>query len=224
MTGPSILIVEDDAGIADALCGALAREGYRPTWCPDGRGAQGAFRDTHPDLVLLDVGLPDSDGFTLCRWMREQRADVPIVLVTARDAEIDTIVGLDSGADDYVTKPFSMAILLARVRAHLRLQAMPEEAARIEVGPLVIDTGARSATVAGAPLELRRREFELLAVLARDVGRVVTRERLLAEVWDVHWDTSSRSIDMHVLSVRRKLGDALVLTTVRGVGYRLEQP
>jgi DNA-binding response OmpR family regulator len=170
------------------------------------------------------VGLPDSDGFTLCRWMRGQRADVPIVLVTARDAEIDTIVGLDSGADDYVTKPFSMAILLARVRAHLRQQTPSGDAGIIEVGPLLIDTGARTASVAGAPLELRRREFELLAVLAREVGRVVTRERLLAEIWDVHWDTSSRSIDMHVLSVRRKLGAALVLTTVRGVGYRLEQP
>jgi DNA-binding response OmpR family regulator len=224
VTGSSILIVEDDSGIADALCGALEREGYRPTWCPDGRGAQQAFRETHPDLVLLDVGLPDNDGFTLCRWMRERRADLPIVIVTARDAEIDAVVGLDAGADDYVTKPFSMAVLLARVRSQLRSQVPPEAGSTVEVGPLVIDPGARVAALHGVPLVLRRREFEVLSLLAREAGRVVTRERLLADVWDVHWGTTSRSLDMHVLALRRKIDEALTLTTVRGVGYRLEQP
>jgi DNA-binding response OmpR family regulator len=176
-----------------------------------------------PDLVLLDAGLPDVDGFTLCRWLREQHRDLPIVLVTARDAEIDIVVGLDAGASDYVTKPFSMNVLLARVRAHLRATAVsPDEA--VEVGALRVDPAAYVATVDGEPVDLRRREFELLALLCREAGRVVTRERLLAEVWDLHWETSTKTLDMHVMALRRKLGDAIEIATVRGVGYRLVAP
>jgi DNA-binding response OmpR family regulator len=146
------------------------------------------------------------------------------VLVTARDSEIDIVVGLDAGASDYVTKPFSMSVLLARVRAHLRNAEASDPNAPIEIGTLRIDPSAYTASVDGEPVVLRRREFELLLFLCREVGRVVTRERLLSEVWDRHWDSSTKTLDMHVHALRRKLGDAIDVVTVRGVGYRLVAP
>ena len=173
-----------------------------------------------PDLVLLDAGLPDVDGFTFCRWLREQDSDLPIVIVTARDSEIDIVVGLDAGANDYVTKPFSMNVLLARIRAHLRTSNVHADAP-IELRALRVDPAAYLATVDGEPVELRRREFELLVLLCREAGRVVGRERLLSEVWDLHWGTSTKTLDMHVMALRRKLGHAIEISTVRGVGYRL---
>ena len=218
-----ILVVEDDASIGQTVSTSLQSHGYLVQWCTDGASATAAVEATVPDLVLLDAGLPDIDGFTLCRWLREQHRDLPILLVTARDAEIDIVVGLDAGANDYVTKPFSMNVLLARVRAHLRATAVsPDEA--IEVGALRVEPAAYVATVDGEPVDLRRREFELLALLCREVGRVVTRERLLSEVWDLHWETSTKTLDMHVMALRRKLGDAIEIATVRGVGYRLVAP
>ena len=218
-----ILVVEDDESIGQTVSTSLQSHGYLVQWCMDGASATTAVEATVPDLVLLDAGLPDIDGFTLCRWLREQHRDLPILLVTARDAEIDIVVGLDAGASDYVTKPFSMNVLLARVRAHLRATAAsPDEA--VELGTLRVDPAAYVATVDGAPVDLRRREFELLALLCREVGRVVTRERLLAEVWDLHWETSTKTLDMHVMALRRKLGDAIAIATVRGVGYRLVAP
>ena len=218
-----ILVVEDDESIGQTVSTSLQSHGYLVQWCMDGASATTAVEATVPDLVLLDAGLPDIDGFTLCRWLREQHRDLPILLVTARDAEIDIVVGLDAGASDYVTKPFSMNVLLARVRAHLRATAAsPDEA--VELGTLRVDPAAYVATVDGAPVDLRRREFELLALLCREVGRVVTRERLLAEVWDLHWETSTKTLDMHVMALRRKLGDAIEIATVRGVGYRLVAP
>ena len=218
-----ILVVEDDESIGQTVSTSLQSHGYLVQWCVDGASATAAVEAAVPDLVLLDAGLPDIDGFTLCRWLREQHRDLPILLVTARDAEIDIVVGLDAGANDYVTKPFSMNVLLARVRAHLRATAVsPDEA--IEVGALRVDPAAYVATVDGAPVDLRRREFELLALLCREVGRVVTRERLLSEVWDLHWETSTKTLDMHVMALRRKLGDAIEIATVRGVGYRLVAP
>lgn len=218
-----ILVVEDDESIGQTVTTSLLSHGYLVQWCTDGASATATVEQTVPDLVLLDAGLPDIDGFTLCRWLREQHRDLPILLVTARDAEIDIVVGLDAGASDYVTKPFSMNVLLARVRAHLRATAAsPDEA--VELGTLRVDPAAYVATVDGAPVDLRRREFELLALLCREVGRVVTRERLLAEVWDLHWETSTKTLDMHVMALRRKLGDAIEIATVRGVGYRLVAP
>ncbi len=218
-----ILVVEDDESIGRIVAESLEAHGYRVEWCTGGASAMSAIGRSIPDLVLLDAGLPDIDGFTLCRQLREQHPDLPIVLVTARDAEIDVVVGLDAGASDYVTKPFSMNVLLARVRAHLRATAVgPDEA--LELGTLRVDPAAYVATVDGAPVDLRRREFELLALLCREAGRVVTRERLLAEVWDLHWETSTKTLDMHVMALRRKLGDAIEIATVRGVGYRLVAP
>lgn len=221
---PRILVVEDDESIGRVVSESLTSHGYLVEWCLDGAAASAAFEKAVPDLVLLDAGLPDIDGFTLCRWMREQHRDLPIVLVTARDAEIDIVVGLDAGADDYITKPFSMNVLLARVRAQLRGASSIDPDAPLELGALRVDPAAYIATVAGDAVHLRRREFELLVLLAREAGRVVTRERLLSEVWDLHWDSSTKTLDMHVMALRRKLGDAIELTTVRGVGYRLVTP
>jgi DNA-binding response OmpR family regulator len=219
-----VVLVEDDSSIGAATRDALVGHGYRVQWCRDGAAASRAIEAEAPDLVLLDAGLPDIDGFTLCRWIREQNRDLPIVLVTARDSEIDIVVGLDAGANDYVTKPFSMNVLLARVRAHLRSTETLDPSAAVEVGPLRIDPGSYTANINGEVLELRRREFELLLRLCRDAGRVLTRERLLAEVWDLHWDSSTKTLDMHVLALRRKLGDSIEIATVRGVGYRLVVP
>ena len=218
-----ILVVEDDESIGQTVTTTLQSHGYLVQWCTDGASATADVEATVPDLVLLDAGLPDIDGFTLCRWLREQHRDLPIVLVTARDAEIDIVVGLDAGASDYVTKPFSMNVLLARVRAHLRASAVsPDET--FQLGTLMVDPAAYIATINGEPVDLRRREFELLVLLCREAGRVVTRERLLAEVWDLHWQTSTKTLDMHVMALRRKLGDAVDIATVRGVGYRLVAP
>ena len=219
-----ILVVEDDESIGQTVSDSLASHGYFVEWCLDGASATAAVEKAAPDLVLLDAGLPDIDGFTWCRWLREQHRDLPIVLVTARDAEIDIVVGLDAGASDYVTKPFSMSVLLARVRAHLRGAGSSDPNSVIVLGALRLDPAAYVVTVGGEPVDLRRREFELLALLCREAGRVVTRERLLAEVWDLHWETSTKTLDMHVMALRRKLGDAIEIATVRGVGYRLVAP
>lgn len=219
-----VVVVEDDESIGRAVRESLESHGYLVQWCQDGASATAAIEHAVPDLVLLDAGLPDIDGFTLCRWLRAQHRDLPIVLVTARDAEIDIIVGLDAGASDYVTKPFSMNVLLARVRAHLRTVGSADEDTPLEFGSLRVDPAAYVVTVDGEPVELRRREFELLVVLCRQAGRVVTRERLLADVWDLHWESSTKTLDMHVMTLRRKLGAAVEIATVRGVGYRLVTP
>jgi DNA-binding response OmpR family regulator len=215
------VIVEDDHSIGRTLQESLRGHGYAVEWCTDVAGATSLLESSTPDLVLLDATLPDGDGFTLCRWLRAQHPDLPIVLVTARDDEIDIVVGLDAGASDYVTKPFSLNVLLARVRAHLRHLDRTDPAAPLQCGSVRVDPGAYEVTVDGEPVDLRRREFELLVFLAREAGRVVTRERLLSEVWDVHWDTSTKTLDMHVGALRRKLGPAIEIATVRGVGYRL---
>ena len=219
-----ILLVEDDESIGTAVADSLQSNGYHVEWCREGGTANSAIALVVPDLVLLDAGLPDMDGFELCRSVREKHRELPIVLVTARDAEIDIVVGLDAGANDYITKPFSMNILLARVRAHLRNTESVDPDMPLEVGTLRVDPAAFVATVDGEPVELRRREFELLVLLLREAGRVVTRERLLAEIWDLHWESSTKTLDMHVMTLRRKLGDAIEIATVRRVGYRLVTP
>ena len=219
-----VLVVEDDEPIGRAVVDALTAHGYVVELCADGASATAALANAAADLVLLDAGLPDVDGFTLCRQIRESYPDLPIVLVTARDSEIDVVVGLDAGANDYVTKPFSMNILLARVRAHLRVAEPQDPDAAIELGSLRVEPASYVTTVDGMPVELRPREFQLLVVLSRAAGRVVTRERLLADVWDLHWESSTKTLDMHVLALRRKLGDAIEIATVRGVGYRLVAP
>ncbi len=215
------MLVEDDESVGASIVDSLSTYGYMVEWCRTGEEATAMLNSTTPDLVLLDAGLPDIDGFALCRWLRDRDNELAIVLVTARDAEIDIVVGLDAGASDYITKPFSMNVLLARVRAHLRPLDHVDPMQRLMLGRLVVDPSAYTVEVDGASVPLRPREFELLLLLAREADKVVSRERLLAEVWDLHWESSTKTLDMHVLGLRRKLGDAIEITAVRGVGFRL---
>lgn len=224
-------MVEDDQAIGRALVGALTAQGFQVDWSMTGAEAAPLARSTGADLVLLDLGLPDLDGVEVCRRLRAQDAALPIVILTARHSEIDVVLGLDAGADDYVTKPFRLAELLARIRAHLRRPAAPVAAARLEVGDVTVDCDSRRVWVAGDEVELRAREFELLVFLVQHAGTAVTRERIMSEVWDEHWFGSTKTLDMHISSLRRKLGEPVGeasepsrVTTLRGVGYRFELP
>lgn len=223
----SILVVEDDATIGAAIERLLRANGFSAVWCTTGADGIAQVGRRVPDLVLLDVGLPDVDGFSVCRTLRSNHPTLPIVMLTARDADIDIVVGLDAGATDYVTKPFSSTVLMARLRAHLRAAFAADPLAPLSFGRLRIDPGAHRVFLNDSEVNLRPKEFELLLLLAREAGRVVTRERLLSEVWDLHWDSSTKTLDMHVHAVRRKLDDDADapgwITTVRGVGYRFEE-
>jgi DNA-binding response OmpR family regulator len=221
-----ILVVEDDEAIGRGLAEALAGQGYKVGWASTGAGALQDAAEAAPDLVLLDLGLPDLDGVEVCRRLRTGWPATTIVMLTARGNEIDVVVGLDAGADDYVTKPFRLAELLARVRAHLRRAGPSGASERLAIGRLELDTGAHRIWVDGREVELRPREFDLLALLMTEAGRVVARERIMAEVWDEHWFGSTKTLDMHISALRRKLveagDDPNRLSTIRGVGYRLE--
>jgi DNA-binding response OmpR family regulator len=221
-----ILFVEDEPSISEPFAKALVREGFEPVTARTAREAIALAERIEPDLVLLDLALPDGDGRDVCRELR-RRSDVPIVMLTARGTETDRVVGLELGADDYVVKPFSGPEVIARIRAVLRRTG--REAAReqvIVVDGLEVDVEARRVRLDGHELELARKEFDLLAELARNAGRVVTREDLMARVWDENWFGSTRTLDVHVGLLRRKLGDDPVsprfIQTVRGVGFRLE--
>ena len=220
------MIVEDDEGIGANLERAFTSDSTTVSWARTATAARSMARERRPDLVLLDLGLPDGDGVDVCRALLVEQPALPIIILTARDTEIDVVVGLDSGAVDYVTKPFRLAELSARVRTHLRRIAPGPE--KIVVGELVVDRGARRAVVAGAAVELRAKEFDLLARLADAAGNVLRREDLMAEIWDEHWFGSTKTLDVTVSSLRRKLDDAqraaVTITTLRGVGYRLERP
>lgn len=220
-----VLLAEDDSAISDPLARALRREGYEVTVCDDGLDAVDQAQST-PDLVVLDIGLPSLDGLEVCRRLRADGRTAPILMLTARADEVDTVVGLDAGADDYVTKPFRLAELLARVRALLRRGAPAPAAA--DTGGLRIDTQARRVFVDGNELQLTAKEFDLLRVLVREQGKVVGREQLMREVWETQWFGSTKTLDMHVSVLRRKLGDDAssprFITTVRGVGFRFERP
>jgi DNA-binding response OmpR family regulator len=222
---PRLLVVEDDAAIAAPLVRALRREGYEVDLVDRGGVAVEHAEATPYDLVLLDLGLPDADGVDVCRRLRVIQPQLPIVMVTARQEELDAVVGLDAGADDYVTKPFRLAELLARVRA--RLRAAPEVDVVVTAQDVRVDTGARRAWRGEAELDLTNKEFELLALLVREAGHVLTRERIMEEVWDEHWFGSTKTLDVHVSWLRRKLGDdptnSRYITTVRGVGLRFER-
>ncbi len=215
-----ILIVEDEDTIAVPLAEGLRREGFEVERVATGGEALEA---AEADLVLLDLRLPDVDGLTVCRELRA-RSDVPIIVVTAKGEEVDRVVGLEVGADDYVVKPFGLRELVARIRAvsrRARPRADGDGEGELAVGELVVDLRAHRATLAGEELPLTAKEFALLAVLARDPGAVVSRERILAEVWNTTWYGSAKTIDVHVASLRRKLGDPGWIETVRGVGLRL---
>ena len=220
-----VLLVEDDPGISIPLARALRREGYTVDVRSDGESALEAAR-TRPDLIVLDLGLPDLDGLEVCRRIREHGRTQPVLILTARAEELDAVVGLDAGADDYVTKPFRLAELLARVRALLRRNAADgSDAADAEVR---IDADARRAYFHDEEMQLTAKEFDLLRVLVRERGRVVTREQLMREIWDTEWFGSTTTLDMHIPVLRKKLGDDVAqprfISTVRGMGFRFERP
>jgi len=223
---PHILVVEDDEPIGRSLEEALAAQGYRVTWVTTSAAAEVAADQQHPDLALVDLGLPDADGVDLCRRIRAGQPATTIVILTARSDEIDVVLGLDAGADDYVTKPFRLTELLARVRAQLRRPHGDPSHDRLVVGHLTLDRDARRIWLGDRELELRAKEFDLLALLMAEAGRAVTRGRIMSEVWDEHWFGPTKTLDMHISALRRKLGgqdDAFAtITTLRGVGYRLE--
>jgi DNA-binding response OmpR family regulator len=214
-----VLLVEDDHDISEPLARALTREGYDVLAAADGRLALESVIDAPPDLIILDIGLPGMDGLDVCRHVREIRPQVPILMLTARDGELETVAGLDAGADDYVTKPFRLSVLLARVRAMLRRSAPPELAA----ADVRVDGSSRRAWRGDRELELSPKEFDLLALLVREAGSVVAREQIMDAVWDVNWFGSTKTLDMHMSWLRRKLGEPPLIATVRRVGFRFER-
>lgn len=223
-----ILVVEDDAVIGRGLQMALENDGHFVDWVVSGSQALARGEAGSHDLVLLDLGLPDLDGIEVCRRLRAAQPGATIVMLSARREEIDIVVGLDAGADDYLTKPFRLAELLARVRAHVRRSIPTTRTHRIQVGDLDVDLASRRIRLAGAELELRPKEFDLIALLATEAGQVVTRERIMSEVWDEHWFGSTKTLDTHISALRRRFGEhgeqASRITTLRGIGYRLEVP
>lgn len=222
--GARILIVEDDEAIASGLVRVLDSQGYEVArLARGGRAVEAAGADT--ELVVLDLGLPDLDGIEVCRRMRAARADVAILILSARDQELDVVAGLDAGTDDYLVKPFRLSELLARVRAQLRRRAADEPSPStepLEAGGVTVDVSARRTFVDGQELALRPREFELLVLLISEAGRAVTRERLMQDVWNTDWLGSTKTLDTHVMSLRQKLSRPEAITTLRGVGYRFE--
>ncbi len=218
----TVVVLEDDPSIATLVDLYLRRAGYRVLLAADGEVGLDLIAGEHPRLVILDLGLAGPiDGLEVCRRLR-QHSQVPIVMVTARTDEVDRIVGLELGADDYVSKPFSPRELVARVRAVLRrAEAVPPPPTVLEAGGLVLDPGRREVTVDGRTVDLATREFDLLEYLVRHPGLVLSRRQLLDGAWGPGWFGDERTVDVHVAQLRRKLGDALPLTTVRGVGYRL---
>lgn len=222
----TVLLVEDDPAIAQPLTRALQREGYDVRPAPTGGAAVAAFGENGAEItmVILDLGLPDLDGLEVCRRIRAAGKDLPVLMLTARTDEADFVVGLDAGADDYVAKPFRMAELLARVRALLR-RRVP---ALMEIGGVRVETGSRRVEVDGVEVTLSNKEFELLRVMMSRAGQVVTREEILAEVWNDPTMKTSKTLDMHMSWLRRKIarphadGADQRISTVRGVGFRFE--
>jgi DNA-binding response OmpR family regulator len=218
-----ICVVEDEPAISDLIRLYLSRAGYGVHVERDGEPALTAIATLHPVAVILDVGLPGLDGIEVCRRMRATQDWTPVLFVTARDDEVDRVLGLELGADDYVTKPFSPRELVARVGSVLRrTHGSPEPDAVLEVGTVRVDVGAHRVTAAGREVELTATEFDLLAFLMRRPGHVFTREHLLSQVWGYAPAASMRTVDVHVAQVRAKLGPASPLRTVRGVGYSAE--
>jgi two-component system response regulator RegX3 len=234
-----VLIVEDDASIAAPLAKGLTREGLDVERLTRGEAAIDRLRAAgpQPDIILLDLGLPDVDGFDVCRRLRAD-SDVPIIVVTARGEEVDRVIGLELGADDYIVKPFGFRELVARIRAVARRRgprtdgdtSSPNGAERhgpgtgpvTTVGTLLVDRRTRRVTIDGDSVSLTPKEFDLLAFLADDAGAVRGRQQLLEGVWDPHWYGPTKTLDVHVASLRKKLGDAGWIETVRGVGFRLD--
>ena len=218
-----VLVAEDDPDISEPLVRALRREGYDVTLVTTGPAALTGALGGQADLLLLDLGLPGMDGLEVCRSLRGRGSSLPVLVLTARTDEADLVVGLDAGADDYVGKPFRVAELLARVRAQLRRAGGPEPDV-LSVGEITFDQRSRRVTVEGSVAQLTPKEYEVLLMLMRRVGTVVGRDELMREVWRTEWLGATKTLDMHVSTLRRKLGDAgSRITTVRGVGFRLEK-
>lgn len=220
-----VLVVEDDEMIGGTLVRALEASGYRAAWTASGR--EGVELSREVDLVLLDLGLPDLGGLEVCRLIRDRDELLPVIMLTARDADVDAVVGLAAGAVDYVRKPFSLAEVLARIAVHLRKRTIGGPDALV-VGDLRIEQGARRVWVSGEEVQLRLKEFDLLWMLAEHAGQVVTRSQLMVDVWDEHWFGSTKTLDVTMASLRRRLGEGpgapSRITVLRGVGYRFELP
>jgi DNA-binding response OmpR family regulator len=223
----TILLVEDDERISEPLLRVLGTEGFDVIHTPTGTEGLDAVISKNPDLVLLDLTLPDIDGLDVCRKVREERPELPIIMLTARAEEMDIIVGLGAGADDYVPKPFRLAELVARIRARLRIAQVAHQMPReLSGGPLRVNTESRRAYLDGTELELTSKEFDLLALLMSKPDATFTREQIMASVWDENYWGSTRTLDTHISTLRRKIGDdsdpPSLIVTVRGVGFRFE--
>jgi len=223
----TILLVEDDERISEPLIRVLGTEGYEVVHAPNGTVGLEAISLREPDLVLLDLTLPDIDGLDVCRKIREDRPELPIIMLTARAEEMDVIVGLGAGADDYVPKPFRLAELAARIKARLRIASVAQQLPRELVGgPLHVNTASRRAFLDGQEIDLTSKEFDLLALLMSKPDVTLTREQIMAAVWDENYWGSTRTLDTHISTLRRKIGDDTdppsLIVTVRGVGFRFE--
>ena len=219
----TVLLVEDEPSVGELVRGYLTRDGYRVIWVRSGDDALFELDRHQVRLVLLDIGLPGKDGFDVCRDIRA-RSQVPIVMLTARDEEPDRIVGLEVGADDYVTKPFSPRELVARMKAVLRRSEPQERHESMTLADVVLDRESRDVSVAGTPVELTAKEFDLLAFFMANTGIVVSRDTLLDRVWGVEYPGGTRTVDVHVAQLRRKLGRPDLIRTLRGAGYKAVAP
>jgi DNA-binding response OmpR family regulator len=220
-----VLVVEDERAISDLLRLYISREGFGVHVAADGQSALAAARTMHPVAIVLDVGLPVMDGTEVCRQLRAEGNWVPILFCTARDDEVDRVLGLELGADDYITKPFSPREVVARIKSVVRRASLVSaDDAPLTLGAVTVDLVTRRVTVDGKPVSLTATEFDLLAHLMQNPGRVYTREHLLSEVWGYAAVVGTRTVDVHVAQVRGKLGDASPIRTVRGVGYSAEDP
>jgi two-component system, OmpR family, response regulator len=218
----TVVVVEDETNIAELVSMYLERDGFRVRIAGTGEAGMEAIEKHRPRLVLLDVGLPDVDGLELCKRIRAS-SSVPVIFLTARDSEVDRVVGLELGGDDYITKPFSPAELVARVKAVLRRADGAPTPEVTQAGRVTVDTGRREVQVDGDAIELTTKEFDLLRYLAERPGLALSRQQILDGVWGYDWYGDPRTVDVHIAQVRKKIGDAVSITTVRGVGYRLER-
>jgi DNA-binding response OmpR family regulator len=215
----TVLLVEDEPSVGELVRGYLSRDGYRVIWVRSGEDALVEI-DRHPvRLVLLDIGLPGKDGFDVCRALRAH-SDVPILMLTARDEEPDRIVGLEVGADDYITKPFSPRELVARMKAVLRRSEPHDRRDVLSLGDVVVDRESHDVTVDGKPVDLTAKEFDLLAYFLANVGVLLSRDLLLDRVWGLEYPGGTRTVDVHVAQLRRKLGRPSLIRTLRGSGYK----
>lgn len=219
----TVVVVDDEQNIADLVELYLRRDGFRVVTASTGEAGLAAVARQRPRLVVLDVGLPDVDGLEVCRRLR-QTSQVPVIFLTARDGEVDRILGLELGADDYLTKPFSPGELVARVKAVLRRVDGAPTPEVVQAGGVTIDVGRREVRVDSEPVAFTTKEFDLLRFLAERPGLALTRQQILDGVWGYDWYGDVRTVDVHIAQVRKKVGDAVPITTVRGVGYRLDAP